>query len=130
MNSRALIVSRLQWIAIILCCACAVAVDTETKLVPEIHGWVNDMANILSDRDRIGISDRLSRYHDEIFHQLVVLTVPSLSGESSAFFGTDLDSILEGHSCSRLVVAGINTHACIRATVVDGDVINELHRDL
>jgi maleamate amidohydrolase len=37
----------------------------------------------------------------------------------SAFFGTDLDSILEHHSCSRLIIAGINTHACIRATVVD-----------
>jgi nicotinamidase-related amidase len=37
----------------------------------------------------------------------------------SAFFGTDLDSILERSSCSQLIVAGINTHACIRATVVD-----------
>lgn len=37
----------------------------------------------------------------------------------SAFFGTDLDSVLHGYSCSRLIIAGINTHACIRATVVD-----------
>jgi nicotinamidase-related amidase len=38
---------------------------------------------------------------------------------NSAFFGTDLDSILKRSSCSQLIVAGINTHACIRATVVD-----------
>lgn len=37
----------------------------------------------------------------------------------SAFFGTDLERILEESRCSQLIVAGINTHACIRATVVD-----------
>jgi len=37
----------------------------------------------------------------------------------SAFYGTNLDSILEGLSCKRIVVAGVNTHACVRATVID-----------
>jgi nicotinamidase-related amidase len=37
----------------------------------------------------------------------------------SAFFGTVLDSILTARDCSRVIVAGINTHACIRSTVVD-----------
>ena len=37
----------------------------------------------------------------------------------SAFFGTDLDDRLLGSGTSKLIVAGINTHACIRATVVD-----------
>ena len=37
----------------------------------------------------------------------------------SAFFGTDLDQILASDGCSQLVIAGINTHACVRATVVD-----------
>jgi maleamate amidohydrolase len=37
----------------------------------------------------------------------------------SAFFGTALDSILAARDCSRVVIAGINTHACIRSTVVD-----------
>jgi uncharacterized protein len=80
-NYRALINSRLYWIAIILCCACAVAVGTEAKWVPKYEGWVNDTANVLSDPDRKRISDMLSRYHAETFHQLVVLTVPTLSGE-------------------------------------------------
>src|SRR5262249_34832331 len=37
----------------------------------------------------------------------------------SAFFGTALDSVLTARNCSGIVVAGINTHACIRSTVVD-----------
>ena len=37
----------------------------------------------------------------------------------SAFFGTNLDNILETMRPERLVVAGINTHACVRATVID-----------
>jgi nicotinamidase-related amidase len=37
----------------------------------------------------------------------------------SAFFGTNLDSILGSLACERIVVAGVNTHACVRATVID-----------
>ncbi len=37
----------------------------------------------------------------------------------SAFFGTNLDEVLDGLQPDCLVVAGINTHACIRTTVVD-----------
>ena len=37
----------------------------------------------------------------------------------SAFFGTELDNILHHHSAGTLVVAGINTHACVRTTVID-----------
>lgn len=37
----------------------------------------------------------------------------------SAFFGTSLDDLLATLNPRSLVVAGINTHACIRTTVVD-----------
>lgn len=37
----------------------------------------------------------------------------------SAFFGTNLDSLLAQLDCDRLIVAGVNTHACVRTTVVD-----------
>ena len=37
----------------------------------------------------------------------------------SAFFGTDLDRLLAPIQPLTLVVAGINTHACIRATAID-----------
>lgn len=37
----------------------------------------------------------------------------------SAFFGTELDAMLFALSPSTLVLAGINTHACIRTTAID-----------
>ena len=37
----------------------------------------------------------------------------------SAFFGTRLDELLGSVSCNHLVIAGINTHACVRTTDVD-----------
>lgn len=37
----------------------------------------------------------------------------------SAFFGTELDKLLPESDLPTLVVAGINTHACIRTTVID-----------
>jgi nicotinamidase-related amidase len=37
----------------------------------------------------------------------------------SAFYGTDVDNILAQLKPQRLVLAGINTHACIRMTAID-----------
>jgi nicotinamidase-related amidase len=37
----------------------------------------------------------------------------------SAFHQTPLDELLNRQGCRHLIVAGINTHACIRTTVVD-----------
>lgn len=37
----------------------------------------------------------------------------------SAFFGTDLEATLQRGRPDALVVAGINTHACVRTTVID-----------
>ena len=37
----------------------------------------------------------------------------------SAFFGTELEATLRGARPDVLVVAGINTHACVRTTVID-----------
>lgn len=37
----------------------------------------------------------------------------------SAFFGTTLDQLLASLKPDGLIVAGINTHACIRATAID-----------
>lgn len=37
----------------------------------------------------------------------------------SAFFGTDLDGYLRAAEASTLVLAGINTHACVRTTAID-----------
>ena len=37
----------------------------------------------------------------------------------SAFFGTDLDSILKELGPERIVLAGVSTHACVRTTAID-----------
>jgi nicotinamidase-related amidase len=37
----------------------------------------------------------------------------------SAFFGTDLDGVLEQLRPDTLILAGVNTHACIRTTAID-----------
>lgn len=37
----------------------------------------------------------------------------------SAFFGTDLDRLLDTLGCTHVVIAGVNSHACIRTTAID-----------
>jgi nicotinamidase-related amidase len=37
----------------------------------------------------------------------------------SAFFGTDLEQMLEQRKPDALILAGINTHACVRMTAID-----------
>jgi nicotinamidase-related amidase len=37
----------------------------------------------------------------------------------SAFFGTDLEEILRDLAPERVTLAGVNTHACVRATAID-----------
>jgi maleamate amidohydrolase len=37
----------------------------------------------------------------------------------SAFYGTELDAVLDSLAVGHLIICGINTHACIRTTVVD-----------
>jgi nicotinamidase-related amidase len=37
----------------------------------------------------------------------------------SAFFGTDLETILSSWNPDSIVVSGINTHACVRTSVID-----------
>ena len=38
----------------------------------------------------------------------------------SAFYQTDLDELLESLGIERLIIAGINTHACVQMTAIDG----------
>ncbi|PMG44848.1 isochorismatase [Vibrio lentus] len=52
----------------------------------------------------------LVRYPDE--HEII-------KKRYSAFFGTDLDAILNEMSPSEIVIAGVNTHACVRVTAID-----------
>jgi len=37
----------------------------------------------------------------------------------SMFFRTELDALLEQHGTDQIILAGVNTHACIRAAALD-----------
>jgi uncharacterized protein len=54
--------------------------------VPKLGGRVNDTAGVLSSADRQRLSDRLARYERETSHQVAILTVPTLAGESIETF--------------------------------------------
>jgi nicotinamidase-related amidase len=53
----------------------------------------------------------------ELDHRPTDMTI--VKKRYSAFFGTDLEATLRRVGPDMLVVAGINTHACVRTTVID-----------
>jgi nicotinamidase-related amidase len=57
----------------------------------------------------------------QIVPQLPVLAseVVIVKKRYSAFFGTELDQVLAGLKPDTIILAGINTHACIRTTAID-----------
>jgi uncharacterized protein len=73
---------RVRFVAFLLLLACSIGHAADGTPVPRHEGWVTDTANVLSVPERKRLSDLLERYHHETRHQLAVLTVPSLSGES------------------------------------------------
>jgi uncharacterized protein len=69
---------RAAFTAVLLLCA----VTAWTADVPYLTGRVNDNAEILSDAVRRSLSERLKTHEEKTTNQVVVLTVPSLEGES------------------------------------------------
>jgi len=53
---------------------------------PHLEGHVTDLANVFSVRERERLTEMLSAYEEETSHQLAVLAVPRLSGESIESF--------------------------------------------
>ena len=49
-------------------------------------GWITDHANILTQADKSRLSASLAAYEKETCHQVLVLIVPSLAGESMVDF--------------------------------------------
>lgn len=60
--------------------------------------------------DRVGVDDRIAPVGDE---RII------LKKYASAFFGTDLETELTTHRVDTLVITGVTTSGCVRATVVD-----------
>jgi uncharacterized protein len=73
----------LRLLALGLSAAAAVAGQLAT---PRLEGRVTDLANLLSAEERREMTSTLARYEEETLHQIVVLTVPTLSGESIESF--------------------------------------------
>jgi len=80
--------SLLQLSATVLLCSvlllsvagCTKKDQTPPPLVRD--GWITDYAEILSQADNSRISASLAAYEEETCHQILVLIVPSLAGES------------------------------------------------
>jgi uncharacterized protein len=60
-----------------LICGGAYALD-----VPRLHGRINDLAGLLSQGQITSLEDRLARFERETGHQIAVLTVRSLDGDT------------------------------------------------
>ena len=58
-----------------------IEVVPNVRPVPEPVGRVTDAANVLQADDRTRIESALEQYERETFHQIAVLTVPTLAGE-------------------------------------------------
>jgi len=80
---------------------------------PALEGWVNDTANVFSAIDRKALSDMLSAFHNETHHQLVVLTVPTLSGEAIETFSKRV------FNCWGLGYKGINNGILVLLAIND-----------
>jgi uncharacterized protein len=67
-------------VAILLCSS--ILHGAEYQPIPKLEQRVTDVAKVLSVADKARLVAMLVRYERETFHQIAVLTVPTLSGES------------------------------------------------
>lgn len=71
-----------------------------------------DALNVLSpDSDWVKIDDRVAMQEGEVLIE---------KRWASSFFGTDLAEQMRAQGCDSVVVTGLTTSGCVRATVVDG----------
>src|ERR1035438_4468765 len=77
-------------LACVFACCAAIGSDTAVALehgwVPNLTGWVNDTAGVLTKSDRERIAGTLQRYHLETHHQIAILIIPSLGEEQIETF--------------------------------------------
>jgi uncharacterized protein len=67
---------------VFLACLFCLPVTVLSLTVPPPEGYVNDHANILSEREKAGLESVLKRFEAETTNQVVLLVVPSLEGDS------------------------------------------------
>jgi uncharacterized protein len=54
----------------------------ESDWVPKLGGWVNDTAGVLTRAQQQRLASTLEQYQQETHHQITILTIPSLDGET------------------------------------------------
>lgn len=84
--SAGLPMKRFWLVAVALLMGCASSALVGFNHTPRLEGRVTDLANVLSPQQRERFTTLLSRYEKETSHQIAVLTVPSLSGETIESF--------------------------------------------
>lgn len=72
----------LYLLAVLLLVFYGCAKNKDTQPVPEKQGWVSDYADLLKPQDRSRIEAALESYENETCHQIYLLIMPTLKGES------------------------------------------------
>ena len=76
-----------QLVVALVLFSCSPVLDAaEYQGIPRLENRVTDVANVLTATDRDLLIGLLARYERETFHQIAVLTVPTLSGETIEAF--------------------------------------------
>jgi uncharacterized protein len=73
-------------VTVVLLLCCPILEAGEYRSIPKLEDRVTDVAKVLSVSDRERLISMLARYESETFHQIAVLTIPTLSGESIESF--------------------------------------------
>jgi uncharacterized protein len=92
--------------------------------VPHLQGRVTDTAGVLSLTQQSRLSDLLANYEHETHHQLAVLTVKTLAGESLETYS------LRVANCWRLGQPGIDNGILITLAVQERKVRIELGKGM
>lgn len=99
---------------------CALTHAADYSSVPILQGRVTDLPNVLSVQDRERLSKMLAVYEHETQHQLAVLIVPTLSGES-------IDSYsLRVAKAWKLGQKGVNNGILVTLAIADRKIRIEL----
>lgn len=85
------------------------------EFAPDLHDAFLDMRNNRSSITVVGTAGCEFLPELELFPADLVI----VKKRYSAFFGTDLDARLAEIQPDLLVIAGVNTHACVRMTAID-----------
>ena len=96
--------------------------DAAVPLIWVRQEWATDLSDATIDARKAGIRMLLAGTPGaSLLRELDARPTDRvvLKKRYSAFFGTDLDTVLNGLKTGKLIVAGINTHACVQMTVMD-----------